>query len=387
MSAAGVIVAGYAARWEMARSTGTVRLDRRPNGRTYWFVDVYCEGRRHKIRRVPVYGGGWMRITSEESAHEALGAIRDAIRNGKTPTQAIAPFLGNSSQLVFGKRWDAFVESKRRQGQHSRQLSSKRVDELASYRRRGYLEPIIDLPVHTITYGTLEDWVGWIFDSKKLAPKSVWNVVRDVGTFLNWLERRGDLPQAPELPTIRVPEHAPRIPSATTQSDIIQAIPWADRGLFLARGYMGLRPSEARRALARDWDFDARTLTVRAKGHRFRVLPADDLVAEWVEQHVERQGVLSGALLFARKNGKPWSDSSARRAWERACKAVGAVDSEGLPLFKPNEGLRHAFGTHAVNRGVTLDRAGAFMGHTNPKTTKRYAKLATESLVDVLRRD
>jgi site-specific recombinase XerD len=61
-----------------------------------------------------------------------------------------------------------------------------------------------------------------------------------------------------------------------------------------------------------------------------------------------------------------------------ACRAVGVE-------FRPNEALRHAFGTHAVNRGVPLDRTGAYMGHTETKTTKRYAKLDTAGLEDVLR--
>jgi len=61
------------------------------------------------------------------------------------------------------------------------------------------------------------------------------------------------------------------------------------------------------------------------------------------------------------------------------------VTPAGGVLFAENEGLRHAFGTHAVNRGVGLDRAGAFMGHTSEKTTRRYAKLSTVGLVDVLR--
>jgi integrase len=64
---------------------------------------------------------------------------------------------------------------------------------------------------------------------------------------------------------------------------------------------------------------------------------------------------------------------------------VGAVDTSGRPIYRENEGLRHAFGTHAVNRGVPLDRAGAYLGHSERRTTERYAKLAGEGLSDVLR--
>jgi hypothetical protein len=52
---------------------------------------------------------------------------------------------------------------------------------------------------------------------------------------------------------------------------------------------------------------------------------------------------------------------------------------------RSNEALRQVFGACAVNRGVALDHTGAYMGHTETKTTKRYAKLDTAGLVDVLK--
>lgn len=379
---------GYAARWEMARDFGSVRRDERPSGRVYWYVDVRADGRRFKIRRIPVHGGGSIRIGSEEQAQEVLGAIRDALRNQKTPLQAIAPWLGESSALAFSRSWDRFLAAKRTQGTHARQLSAKRLAELEAYRRRGYLEPLEAVPIHMLSYGLLEDWIGWLFARRPaLAPKSIANVVHDVGTCLRWLVRRGDLAAAPELPPIRVPDHAPRIPTAETQARILEAIPWRERGLFLARGLMGLRPSEARRARVADWDPDAETLAVMGKGDRYRILPVHDQVAGWIREHVDPRGALAGALLFTRAGGRPWSDSSQRRAWIRACKAVGAVDGAGRHLFPPNEGMRHCWGTEAVNRGVGLDVVGKVLGHTSEKTTRRYARLSTAGLVGVIRRE
>ncbi len=150
---------------------------------------------------------------------------------------------------------------------------------------------------------------------------------------------------------------------------------------------MGLRPSEARRANVADYNFETNELTVHGKGGRVRYLPVDGEVARWVQERVDPKDRLRDAgrgpvPLFANPNGttddKRWIKASEGRVFLRACKEVGVK-------FKPNEALRHAFGTHAVNRGVALDRTGAYMGHTETKTTKRYAKLDTAGLVDVLR--
>jgi integrase len=148
---------------------------------------------------------------------------------------------------------------------------------------------------------------------------------------------------------------------------------------------MGLRPSEAVRANVCDWDFEAGTLRVRGKGGKFRILPSDPEVVRWVRMFVPVELALSAAPLFGnpradqtRNPESRWTKAASRRVWRAACVVVGVY-------FKPNEGLRHAFATHAVNRGVPLDRTGAYLGHREVRTTRRYARLAERGLVDVLR--
>ncbi len=379
----------YGSRWEMARDFGRVVTEPRTRGPLH-YVECYIDGRRYRLRRVPVMGGGTLTIRSIGTAEEVLQSVRADIRNGKTKLQAIAPYLGAGSvEMLFETHWDRFVESKKRQGQrggdgkHQRQLSSQRVQEFESHKRRGHLQPLLSVPIYSISAGVLEDWRDWLFDTfPQLAPKTVDNVVKDVGTCLRWLARRQDLPAAPPLPVTHVPEHQPKIPTPAVLERILEAIPWELRGSFLARGFMGLRPSEAWRANVGDYDFEADTLSVLGKGGRLRVLPADELVAEWIHEHVDPETTFGASPLFPNPRAEDdtgrWSRAASRRVWRRACTEVGAS-------FQENEGLRHAFGTHAVNRKVPLDRTGAFMGHSASVTTKRYAKLSTVGLVDVLR--
>lgn len=374
---------------EVARESVRLACDRRPNGREYWYVDVRpSPGKRYRLRGELRRGYRWRPFRSEDEARQALEEIRQEIREGRSLLYAIAPFLPTGApETLVGHHYERFLEAKARQGRSGRQLSSKRLDELRGHRRRGHLAQLEELSIHALRYGVLEDWRDALL-AQGLAPKTVRNVVADVGTFLNWLRRRGELEAVPELPTVQVPEHAPRIPTPEAQDRILDAIPWRKRGAFLARGYMGLRPSEAARANVEDYDFDTDTLTVHGKGGRVRYLPADELVVAWIRAHHQpalplRDVDTPPRPLFANPDAvneeKRWTPAAARRTMLAAMRATGL-------RFRPNEALRHAFGTGAANRGVGIERVGSYLGHTDTRTTKRYAKLARVGLAEVLRR-
>lgn len=363
----------WAYRAAMARTWGTIQRDAR---RGTYYVEAWHDGKPYRVRRIPLAGGGALPIRSRELALEVLESIRADYRNGRTKMQALAPYLSaDASELAFSTHWARFIEAKRQQGQHDRQLSSKRLAELEGHERRGHLAPLWSSPIHTISAGELEDLRDHAF-GLGLAPKTVWNLTRDVGAFLHWLERRGDLDRCPPLPAVRVPDYTPRIPSPATLDAILGAIVDPQRGQYLARGRMGLRPSEAWRADARDVTADG--LVVRGKGNRNRVLPWADDVLDWLAAHPPEPF----GPLFPNPRGtteeRRWTHSASRRIWRAACKAVGAGD------VRENEGLRHAFATHRAGEGVDMEKLSRVLGHTSSKTTRRYARLAASGLLEVM---
>lgn len=368
---------------EMARHFGTVGCQRK-GGRVYWFVDCRVDGKRLKLRGFDLRGR-WVLFADEAAARAALEEIRADLRRGLTELQAVGDFLptGNPDSW-FVSHWRRFLTAREAEG---RQLSAARLRDLNSYERRGLLEPLARVPVHTISYGTLEDWRNWLQGLKKpdgtprLAPKSVRHALTDVGACLHWLVRRGDLGRHVEMPSVYVPEYAPKIPTPEAQDRLLAEIPWELRGAFLARGRMGLRPSEAVRANVEDYDLERDVLTVRGKGGRVRFLPADAEVARWVrETHGGKKLREAGTPLFPNPRSplRRWDHHATRKVLLKAMKRVGLK-------LRPNEAMRHAFATDAVNRGVALERVGHYLGHSDTRTTRRYAKLAGEGLVDVLR--
>jgi integrase len=74
----------------------------------------------------------------------------------------------------------------------------------------------------------------------------------------------------------------------------------------------------------------------------------------------------------AARGGEPWSHKELYNAVQRAGEAAGIERSIGVHT------LRHTFATHAVATGVPLSVVSRQLGHTDIRTTMRYAHHAPE---------
>jgi len=50
------------------------------------------------------------------------------------------------------------------------------------------------------------------------------------------------------------------------------------------------------------------------------------------------------------------------------------------------EGTKHSFATDALLRGVPERSLQAYLGHADVRSTRRYARLSNQALIDVIRR-
>jgi integrase len=341
-----------------------------------------------------------LRFPSEGEASEALGEIRSEIRKGVDPIQAISEFLPlGAPQTLLEHHYVAFCKAKATN--LSVPLSRQRIIELWGHLERGHLDAIKDLPIQALSYADLDDWVQSLFARTKLSANSIHHIVTDVRTFLRWLARRGEIRSAPEVPTVRVPEYVPDVPIASVQERVLEAIPWHKRGVFMARGLIGLRPSEARNADLADYWFDPGedhrdVLTIRkSKSNRYRLMPIPAQLSDWIRKHHPpsnlRDADAPAVPLFVNPDGLGdgrWSGSSERRVLLKAMKECGVK-------HRPNEMLRHAFGTDAANRLLAEGYSQAdvsrlimaIMGHSEVKTSARYIRLATEGLERIVSRN
>ena len=274
----------------------------------------------------------------------------------------------------------------------SGRLAAHRAKELRRYEDREYLDFFAGVPLHTIDRPKLVAWVRWM-RRKKLSEKTIKNVLYDIGHFLRWLADQGDIAEAPAIPSkeLRLIEYDPQIPEADVVEKVLAEIPIEERGVFLVRSFMGLRPSEARRLnvsdlrLRNDEDLSDAYLNLpppKTKTKKARKLQLHPVVAEWLAEYGELDR-FGGEPLFRNPDGyneeQRWLPGSERRVLERAYKAAQVA------WIKPNEFGRHFFATHAVNDlQADIFPVQAWLGHTDPKTTQRYAKLRPVSIARII---
>jgi integrase len=371
----------------MARQFGGIVEEKRAGRATSVYIQIRLKDRVYKIREFPVRDR-WIRFGSKRAlAEEVLDEIRSDIRRGVPPLAAIGPYMRRSPLRAFRKYWREWVELQQERADIG-QLSRTRARVVSGHEGRGYLDGILETPIDALDYAAMEDLQRLLLARRPaLSPKSVHHVLADVRTCLRWLVRRGEIPAAPDVPATQIDPHIPEIPSLEEQAALLAAIPREARGLFLARGLMGLRAEEARRALLEDYRRGERgdELVVRGKGRRFRVVPVHDELAQWVREYRPPLGEAGVPLFPNPETGREWSESAVLRAYTGACKRLGK-------RWRPNEALRHCFGTRAAERlmgeGFTMADAARqimiVMGHTSVATSNRYVQMASESLRGVL---
>ena len=287
---------------------------------------------------------------------------------------------------------DRWIAGRRRE-MEAGGLSPRFVSELERLRTpAGHFAFFDHVSIHEVTYGLLEDWSHWLADRKQ-SPKSRRNYLGYMRSFLRWLELRGEIPKAPRAPSVRVDEHEPRILAISDQDAVLACIPEVERGIFLALAHLGLRPGEARALVVSDYQdgwlhvskaFKGKSVSSPIRGTKTgktKRLPASEGVKAWIAAHVEPADRLQQRPLFPNpRTGRPWAHKPLQTRWS------AALEAAGMPAICLYEGTKHSFATDAIRRGVPERHLQTFLGHASIESTRRYARLANNALVEVLRR-
>ena len=381
---------------QMARAFGSI-VTRKHNGKTRFGLRFRIDGKEFHSWSVPV-GERKIGYSSRDLASGVLEEIRSDIRRGIDPVAAVSPYLPNSPIFAFERFWDEWT-GRQKDRAAAGQLNPTRARNVLSYSRLGYLDPILSVSIFELDFGFMEALQQHLLGAQGLGPKSTRHVLADVKTCLRWVARRRGFPAAPEIPPTAVPRHIPKIPSIEEQRAMLDAIPWNQRGFFLARGLLGVRDEEAARANLEDYrwgkDENADSWFIRAKAGQNRLVPVPVELARWVRQHHRPGPCEAGTPLFINPDSYGpgsdncrWSRSARRRVMLKAMERI-----EKPKAWRPNEALRHCFGTRTAERllrdgnGETdaIRMVMSIMGHTSAATSRRYIQLAVEVLRDAIK--
>ena len=135
----------------------------------------------------------------------------------------------------------------------------------------------------------------------------------------------------------------------------------------------GLRVSELVNLLINDIDFDERTIRIRGKGDKDRIVLFDKDTKELIEQYLNIRDSDS-EYLFINKNGNKLSSRYIQLMIKKYAKEAG-IEKKVTPHI-----LRHSFATHLLKNGVDIRAIQQLLGHASLSTTQIYTSVDMDTL-------
>jgi integrase/recombinase XerC len=137
----------------------------------------------------------------------------------------------------------------------------------------------------------------------------------------------------------------------------------------------GLRVSELASLNRKDVDLKGRTMRVKGKGKKERILPITQNGVQWIVrylEHPERHFIeKDGEALFINK----WGTRMSVRSIDRNFAAY--LKKSGLSGKITPHTIRHTIATHWLERGMDLKTIQTLLGHSSLATTTIYTQVST----------
>lgn len=374
--------------WDALTALGKVcRKDARR-----WMIDLRREA------DVRLYSDHGQVFYTEEDAERTLNVIRGRVARGEPLARIVDSYLPDDTKRFrverYVKDWLRIKEHQSADGG----VGVEYVRNLRSYAKSdGHFSFWYTKTLHEVTFKTVQEWRFWLREERKLTnARYIRSVMGHFHAFLSWLRDCGEIETIPRFDYPKIAKYKPRILTMDTQAQILAAIPEEARGVFLVCA-LAVRPNEARALEVRDYEDGWLTIRQAYRGPNvgseisegdkrgdFKRIPLVDRegnkleAALWIERHVLPHRLGRAPMFLNPSRGTRWSARALRAWWGRAC------DEVGVPRGRFYEDTKHTFGTDLARKKVPERLQQAWMGHSSVTSTRRYAQLADEALLDVL---
>lgn len=331
--------------------------------RNSWWVDFRCGGVRYRKK-------------SPENSRAGAAVYETMLRQRLTRGEPIDGRSQEHSQVMpsfeeFAATWyTTYVKTNNKASEQKSKMVTLKA-HLIPFFGHMRLDEITSLKVEEYKAQKLK--VG-------LAPKSVNNHLTILAKCLHTAEDWIELPASPKIKHLKVPpQHFDFLSPSDSQRllDSIKDIRWYAMVLVALR--TGLRLGELLGLEWSDIDLEAKLLTVRhsivrgvvgpPKNNRERHVPLTSEVTDALVALAPSQGI----VFYRRTPGHAMNHETPRKNLLKMCKVAG-LRPIGWHV------LRHTFASHLVAAGASLKAIQELLGHSDVRTTMRYAHLAPTAL-------
>jgi len=182
-------------------------------------------------------------------------------------------------------------------------------------------------------------------------------------------------------PKIKLEESLPKFLDITDMTKIFKGIqnkknsPYnkSDRYYIIIRILYSTmaRVSELCNIKINDIDFDNGYIRLRGKGNKERIVPVDPKTLELIKDYVKiRKRHNSEDFLLVNTRGKQLKPRVVQEDIQQIKKICGFPESK---IITPHV-FRHTGATHLRRSGMDISELQDILGHSNPSTTRIYAK-------------
>ncbi|MCQ2976740.1 MAG: tyrosine-type recombinase/integrase [archaeon] len=191
------------------------------------------------------------------------------------------------------------------------------------------------------------------------------------------------------LDEIKNPKRTKSLPKSLNENEVrnlINSITWDESDslykqktkmrdkLILALLYStGLRVSELVSLNTKDIDFEERTIRIRGKGDKDRLVLFDNLTKDLIFNYLKIRNSDS-EYLFINKKGSNLSSRYIQLMIKKYAEEAG-IKKKVTPHI-----LRHSFATHLLKNGVDIRAIQQLLGHASLSTTQIYTSVDMDTL-------
>lgn len=292
-------------------------------------------------------------------------------------------FNADKNLLSIIERWQAWLINERRFSAHTLDGYSR---DLACFLEQDFSSPV---SLNDLADMEVRDFRRFIFkrSAQNIEKSSLSREISAVKNFFKWLSKE-NLLKNPAISVISSPRKSKVIPKALDVEDSFDVIieakniavnEWQglrDRAVLTLLYGCGLRISEALNLNFGDITEESKTLRIKGKGNKERIVPLLPIVWENISAYLQKcpYSLKTGEPLFLGARG----ERITARVVQRQVKKLRLY--LGLPDTLTPHALRHSFATQLLEQGTDLRSLQELLGHASLITTQRYTEVKVETM-------
>ena len=254
----------------------------------------------------------------------------------------------------------------------------------------------------------IREFIAFLYD-QRLQKSSIARKLATLRSFCRFCVREGLMKANPArlVPTPKLPKRVPDVPAAEEMNAFLDGLASLegrstepsvdgkaealamllkrDRAILELLYAAGLRVSELTGMNLEDMDREARTLRIRGKGRKERIVPYGGKAEAAMEAYAPVREILlreagsrgHHAAVFLNHSGRRLLPRSVRRIVKKYTKRMNTGWDVHPHTF------RHAFATHLLTDGADLRAIQELLGHRSLSTTQKYTHASIRHLMEV----